>query len=177
MVAAIVSALLAGDSIAQKMDGNKTRQVVAAAPSTTSVAPTAVNGSASENDEASEPGERERLLLERIEKLEQRLAGLESRSAVKPANGLVQPVLTTTPATSPPASAKPDETKLAVAAAEPGASPSQANEPRKKEPFAFADFTWLTGNPRTKDSPINTEVFTGEIRFDTAFHHSFNHPK
>ncbi len=45
------------------------------------------------------------------------------------------------------------------------------------EPFAFADFTWLTGNPRARESPIDTKVFTGEIRFDTAYHHSFNDPQ
>jgi len=50
-------------------------------------------------------------------------------------------------------------------------------EPAKKpDPFAFADFTWLSGNPRTKESPIDTKVFTGEFRFDTAFHYSFNKP-
>ncbi len=54
------------------------------------------------------------------------------------------------------------------------ATPPQAKKP---EPFAFADFTWLTGNPRTKESPIDSKVFTGEIRFDTAFHYSFHHPQ
>ena len=46
----------------------------------------------------------------------------------------------------------------------------------KKEPFAFADFTWLTGNPRTTESPLDTPVFTPEIRVDVAFHYSFNRP-
>jgi hypothetical protein len=179
MVAVIYSALLAGNSIAQQMDGDKNKRVVAAAPGTTGAASTAVNGSASENNKASEPSERERLLLERIDKLEQRLSELESRSAVKPASESVQPGLTTTAAASMTASAKPDDTKVdvGVAAAGPSTAPFQAKEPKKKEPFAFADFTWLTGNPRTKDSPINTEVFTGEIRFDTAYHYSFNHPQ
>jgi len=45
-----------------------------------------------------------------------------------------------------------------------------------KEPFAFADFTWLTGNPRTKESPLNAAVFTGEFRADVNFTQSFNHP-
>ena len=45
------------------------------------------------------------------------------------------------------------------------------------EPFAFADFTWLTGSPRTKESPLDTKAFTGEVRVDTAYHLSFNHPK
>src|SRR5262245_16829283 len=50
-------------------------------------------------------------------------------------------------------------------------------EPVKKpEPFAFADFTWLSGNPRTKESPIDTKVFTGEFRVDTNFTYSFNKP-
>src|SRR5262245_5013528 len=29
-------------------------------------------------------------------------------------------------------------------------------KPKKSEPFAFADFTWLNGNPRTKDTPWAT---------------------
>jgi len=180
MVAAIFLALLVGDSIAQQMEGGKNKQVVAAAPGTTSAASTPVNGIASENDKALEPGERERLLLERIDKLEQRLSELESRSAVKPANESVQPGLTTTAAASPTAFAKPDDTKVEVdaAAAGPGTSPSQASEPKKKEPFAFADFTWLTGNSRQKEYPLHfSDIFTGELRVDAAFHHSFNHPK
>src|SRR5438045_3455873 len=55
----------------------------------------------------------------------------------------------------------------AAAAADKTAQP--APDEKKAEPFAFADFTWLTGNPRTKESPINTNVFTGEFRVDTNF--------
>jgi len=45
-----------------------------------------------------------------------------------------------------------------------------------KEPFAFADFTWLTGNPRTKDSPFGNEIFTGEFRVDVDYVHQFQAP-
>jgi hypothetical protein len=48
--------------------------------------------------------------------------------------------------------------------------------PTKKDPFAFADFTWLSGNARTKESPLNTKAFTGEFRADTNFTYSFNKP-
>ena len=48
--------------------------------------------------------------------------------------------------------------------------------PKPAEPFAFADFTWLTGNPRTRDSPLDSKVFTGEFRVDTSYTYSFNHP-
>jgi hypothetical protein len=73
------------------------------------------------------------------------------------------------------ASQAPTEPAAAISPKFGAASASQNRE--KREPFAFADFTWLTGNPRTKESPINTEYFTGEFRADVAYHHDFNHPK
>lgn len=47
----------------------------------------------------------------------------------------------------------------------------------KSEPFAFADFTWLTGNPRTKDTPYATKFFTPEIRADVNYTYDFRHPQ
>ncbi len=52
-----------------------------------------------------------------------------------------------------------------------------ARKPSKAEPFAFADWTWLNGTPRTKDVPLDTKFFTPEIRFDVDYIHDFNHPK
>ncbi len=64
------------------------------------------------------------------------------------------------------------------------ARPCQAQTPNpapvpaaRSEPFAFADFTWLTGNPRTKDQPLDTKPFTGEFRLDTNFTYSLHRPK
>ena len=34
----------------------------------------------------------------------------------------------------------------------------QQADAKQAEPFAFADFTWLTGNPRTKDLPLDSKV-------------------
>jgi hypothetical protein len=45
------------------------------------------------------------------------------------------------------------------------------------EPFAFADFTWLTGNPRTEDTPYATKFFTPEIRSDVNYTYDFRHPQ
>jgi len=47
----------------------------------------------------------------------------------------------------------------------------------KPAPFSFADFTWLTGNPRIKEVPFDTKFFTPEIRVDVNYTHSFNDPK
>jgi hypothetical protein len=62
-----------------------------------------------------------------------------------------------------------------------GRSAGQSSNPQppaemNAEPFAFADFTWLTGNPRTKESPLDTKAFTGEFRADVNFTYSFNRP-
>ena len=49
--------------------------------------------------------------------------------------------------------------------------------PAKAEPFAFADWTWLNGNPRTKEPAFDSKFFTPEVRTDVAYHYDFNHPK
>lgn len=67
-----------------------------------------------------------------------------------------------------------------------GASPQPAvqTEPtaaetksEKAEPFAFADWTWLNGNPRTKEPAFDSKFFTPEVRSDAAYHYDFNHPQ
>jgi hypothetical protein len=57
-------------------------------------------------------------------------------------------------------------------------SPAKPPEPSQPtEPFAYADWTWLNGTPRNKDAVWDSKFFTPEIRFDTDFVSSFNHPK
>ena len=45
------------------------------------------------------------------------------------------------------------------------------------EPFAYADWTWLNGTARTKDLVWDSKFFTPEIRFDSNYIMSFNHPR
>ena len=71
--------------------------------------------------------------------------------------------------------AKPEPTAQSEPAA-PAPVATVQPEAKKPDPFAFADFTWLSGNPRTKESPLDTKVFTGEFRADTNFTYSFNKP-
>jgi len=105
---------------------------------------------------------RERMLLNRIEELEKRLAVVEA-SAKKVSVDPVAPVVGASPsvAVSPAAVEKP--------------APSATDD--KAEPFAFADWTWLNGNPRTTESPLDTKYFTPELRVDVNYTGSFNHPK
>src|SRR5664280_1327906 len=47
----------------------------------------------------------------------------------------------------------------------------------KPEPFSFADFSWLNGNSRIKEVPLDTKFFTPEIRADVDYVYDFRHPK
>ena len=47
----------------------------------------------------------------------------------------------------------------------------------KPEPFAFGDFTWVNGNSRQTDFPLDGKIFSGELRVDTVYTCAFNHPK
>ena len=68
----------------------------------------------------------------------------------------------------------------AANAAAPEAAPPQAaapEKPAKAEPFAFADWTWLNGNARTKTPAFDSKFFTPEIRADVDYIADLNHPK
>jgi len=67
----------------------------------------------------------------------------------------------------------------AMAAVENPTTPPSTSAPEKKEkaePFAFADFTWLNGNSRVKDVPLDTKFFTPEVQADVDYIVDFNHP-
>jgi hypothetical protein len=55
-----------------------------------------------------------------------------------------------------------------------GAAPEK---PKDAEPFAFADWTWLNGNPRTKTPAFDSPFFTPEIRADVNYTFDFRRPK
>lgn len=50
-------------------------------------------------------------------------------------------------------------------------------EKKTAEPFAFADFTWLNGNSRQTQFPLDSKNFTGQFSVDTNYIADFNRPK
>jgi hypothetical protein len=131
--------------------------------------------------------ERERWMLDRMEQLEKRVAEFESKS-----NAPVTPVAEVSPLQ--PTSPNPSTSSMSsgITPAAPAAvastnaipvekvvalSTAQATEkgksggtkPASSEPFAFADFTWLNGNARTKELAFDTKFFTPEIRADVGY--------
>ncbi len=153
---------------------------------------TATRPAASKIDAPTPLTERERWLLDRVEQLEKRVADLEAKGnspAVAPSEGAAAAHV---PAESAVPVSPANRVAAASVAAETDANAVPANllaalsikqeqtatgKPAKAEPFAFADFTWLNGNARTKESPMDTKFFTPEIRADVDYNYSFNHPK
>jgi hypothetical protein len=128
--------------------------------------------------------ERERWMLDRIDQLEKRMAELEAKgnasasaSAAQPASSAASDSPSAAAVSAPAVGANVITTeKTVTTSAAQGKAPAAA-APQKAEPFAFADFTWLTGNARTKESPMKTAFFTPEIRADVDYVYDFRHPK
>jgi hypothetical protein len=128
--------------------------------------------------------ERERWMLDRVEQLEKRVAELEAKNSPAAAKATETAVAQPAPAQPAPASmtnAAPVAASVACPPVTLAATKSQelasAGKPEKAEPFAFADFTWLNGNVRTKELAMDTKFFTPEIRADVDYIYDFNHPK
>ncbi len=129
--------------------------------------------------------ERERWMLDRMEQLEKRVAELEAKSnssvnnspaAVATETASAQPAPASV-ANAAPANVVGTEAAVAKMKSQEQARTAGTSKPEKAEPFAFADFTWLNGNARTKESPMDTKFFTPEIRADVDYIYDFAHPK
>jgi Putative beta-barrel porin-2, OmpL-like. bbp2 len=102
-------------------------------------------------------------------------------STATPVTTAMESTSTTTPESASTATGE-STSVAATGEAEPAAAAAvgtqdPAGKPKKAEPFAFADWTWMNGNARTKDVPLDTKFFTPEIRVDTGYVYDFNHPK
>ena len=122
-------------------------------------------------------------MKQRIEQLESEIRSLRSQGNPAPAasQGSAAPSEATSatyasgsPAGTAPAGASSSgDFKKVPTLASPQEEPKK---PAKIEPFSDADWTWLNGNPRTKDVAWDSKFFTPEIRADINFVHDFNHP-
>jgi hypothetical protein len=58
-------------------------------------------------------------------------------------------------------------------------TPADAAPEKKAKivPFSDWDWTWLNGNPRTKDAAFDSKFFTPEIRADVTYTYDFNKPQ
>ena len=118
-------------------------------------------------------------IMQELAAMKKRIAQLEA--ALKKHEAADQPaVVADTSRTSTPVALS--ATSAGANAGSPGTealSPQTVapGKPAKAEPFAFADWTWLNGNARTKTPAFDSKFFTPEIRADIDYVYDLNHPK
>jgi hypothetical protein len=117
-------------------------------------------------------------MRKRIDELEAELKS--SKATEHPASPVTSAKATLPVALIAPVNAvAPAESSSSVAPTTPTAPPAQAPAEAKVakiEPFSDADWTWLNGNPRTKEIFWDSKFFTPEIRADAVYVYDFNHP-
>jgi hypothetical protein len=121
------------------------------------------------------------MLQQRLEEIQKELLELKraraSAKQTQPVSAAVQPkgeeshALVSSSVTAEPGSNAAEPVRAVVSAS---ANPA---DDKHSEPFSFADFTWLNGNARTKDTPYATKFFTPEIRSDVNYTYDFRHPQ
>jgi hypothetical protein len=125
-------------------------------------------------------------MRKRIDELEEALKNSKAKEASPAAtnsNTATSASATTTTPAAPSTSAAPATAAATAptgqsAAGEVASATLASNDakPKKIEPFSDADWTWLNGNPRTKDIYWDSKFFTPEIRADVNYTSDFNHP-
>ena len=154
--------------------GAQTRVALANQPSADGTVP--ASGPAGAPDPDMPPAVAKQLAAMQAE-IEALKAELRSRTTLE---STPAPAMATAPAAKAPdpAPAVAPTVEPVVAVAQPaGDTSAKIEKPEPAVPFAYADWTWLNGNARNKDAVWDSKFFTPEIRFDTDFISSFNHPK
>ncbi len=154
--------------------------VVAFAIAFTSLAPSLYAQSAAPGEDTNTQAEI-RQLRQLVQDLEARVAHLEkerstaANTAAKAASAGPPEAVNPAPApiTADASASAPAKSVGQLARAADGKPALEA----KAEPFAFADWTWLNGNPRTKTPAFDSTFFTPEVRADVDYIYDFAHPQ
>ncbi|MHB8218414.1 MAG: outer membrane beta-barrel protein [Candidatus Sulfotelmatobacter sp.] len=104
-------------------------------------------------------------------------APISARSEPVPATTGVGPNVPSATAANvagPPVAAASGQPAAVAVTSTPDAAPGKKP---KIDPFSDWDWTWLNGNPRTKEAAFDSKFFTPEIRADVSYTYDFNKPK
>src|SRR5437879_639072 len=113
-------------------------------------------------------------ILQELERMRARIQELEARLKQQPARATAA---SSQSDQQPPSESQEFLSTSPVATQTSAEQRSVESKPAKAEPFAFADWTWLNGTPRTKTPAFDSKFFTPEIRADIDYIYDFNHPK
>ncbi len=129
---------------------------------------------------SSKPVDPNAALIEELERMRARISELEAQLRANAASGLPAQNVTSSAAKAQPELFEIANTRplhVTSAAAKQSPNDKKPVDTTPSAPFAFADWTWLNGNARTKDAVWDSKFFTPEIRFDANYISSFNHPQ
>jgi hypothetical protein len=110
---------------------------------------------------ANQPSTTDQELVKELDAMKKRIEQLEAQLANKKSQEQ--------PSSDAQVPTKADDSRPVTATAKTEAAPSAETKPGKEEPFAFADWTWLNGNSRTKTLAFDSKFFTPEIRADIDY--------
>jgi Putative beta-barrel porin-2, OmpL-like. bbp2 len=118
-------------------------------------------------------------IAKELEAMKQRIAELEAEMAASGATAAdAAAALEGAKQSLQPVATEQQGSRQSVPVVAPPVTPDlDAEVTTKSAPFAYADWTWLNGNARTKDTPLATKYFTPEFRADVNYILDFNHPK
>jgi len=127
------------------------------------------------------PAEANAEILQELETMRARIAELEAQLKQQTRGTVASNALESTSqhnsiAESAVASASSPAAQPASIHETPHPATQEQAAPASQEPFSDADWTWLNGNPRTKDIFWDSKFFTPEIRSDINYVSDFNHP-
>ena len=115
-------------------------------------------------------------ILQELDAMKKRIEQLEAQLKQQSAEAQPAPPVPAATEVAPAMTALSGPAVPTPAAAALTTDSTAAAKAPKAEPFAFADWTWLNGNPRTKEAAFDSKFFTPEVRADVAYHYDFNHP-
>ncbi|MGB8834738.1 MAG: outer membrane beta-barrel protein, partial [Candidatus Sulfotelmatobacter sp.] len=146
---------------------------------------TAAASNSDEHTEQQQMRDELKALREEVERLRAEVEqGKSAASVGQQVTGLPAAPAKTGAPTSAPATAAAEPAKApSVTPPQPPAQTAGVGSlniaPAKKQkidPFSDWDWTWLNGNPRTKEAAFDSKFFTPEIRADATYTYDFNKP-
>lgn len=126
------------------------------------------------------PADPNAALIDELEKMRARISELEAQLRANAASGHTAQSMAGSATKAQPElfeAANTPPLNVTNTAAKQSSTDKKPVDTTPSVPFAYADWTWLNGNPRNKDAVWDSKFFTPEIRFDANYIMSFNHPQ
>jgi Putative beta-barrel porin-2, OmpL-like. bbp2 len=139
--------------------------------------PSAANPNTGSAPGAAKPADVNAEVLKELEQMRARIQELEAKLRAQPGPSGTAAVVNAAESNSRPSATELSLANPAASIASTAQTQAAPSKPEPTAPFAFADFTWLNGSPRTKQPAFDSKFFTPEIRTDVSYIYDFANPQ